>query len=334
MARPVSDKEISKANSFSDALNAPSNVKGKVDGDTYPVFVVGAWKFTHALSAHNQTYNDQQFLKLAWSRLKENGNNSLASNNLAHFLAGTGTPVNLSLKKLFVEDQGVASTFNKSVANQIYKTEMTYAATKRVTGETLHDFLNSNLRSFEDVLASKSVVDFKKDYGDTTKIPYHGHVAVDQSQFSNQSWMLGTGGLTILWSYLGVINTMGSRQFKVKAMCLKQYKWHPDEPRWSRLSHIAAENAKAPEPDRTLVGSAHGMYPTTLEPKSGSIALGPETIGQWKQQWTPQGLMRETIYNPAKEFKLIFKPVDCIVPAYIPTSKVVLMGEPLEKVMR
>jgi hypothetical protein len=330
MARPVSDKEISEANSLRDALNAPSNVQGKVDGPAYPVLVWGAWNYTHALSAHNQTYNDQEFLKKAWSQLREKGNDTLASNNLAHFLAGTGTPINLSLKKLFVEDQGVTSTFNKSVANQIYKAEMTYRATKRVTGETLNDYLNSNLRSFEDVLASKSVVDFKKDYGDKTKIPYHGHVAVDQGQFSNDGWMLGTGGLTILWSYLGVINTMGSRQFKVRAMCLKQYKWHPHEPRWSRLNHIAAENAKAPEPDKILVQSAHGIYPSTLDPRHGSVTRGSETIGQWTQQWTSQGLARETIFNPAKEFKLVFKPIDCIVPAYTPTSKVVMMGEPFE----
>ncbi|MBB3948243.1 hypothetical protein GGQ73_004219 [Rhizobium skierniewicense] len=326
MTRPVSDQEIAKANSLYDAITQPSNVTGKLDGDAYPVLMWGAWNWTHALSTHNQTYNDQQFLAKAWSQLKENNRDTLASSNLAHFLGGTGTPVNLSLRKLFVEDQKFASAFNKSVANQIYKAEMTYKATKRGAGETLNDFLNANLRSFEDVLASKSVVDFKKDYGDKTNIPYHGHVAVDQGQFGNEGWMLGTGGLTILWRYLDVINTMGSRQFKVLAMCLKQYKWHPYERRWSRLSHIAAENAKAPQPDRSLVQSAHGIYPSTLQPKSGNIALGSETIGQWKQQWTSQGLVQDTIYNPAKEFKLVFKPVEWIVPAYVPTSKVAFMG--------
>lgn len=310
MERPVSDENIREANSL-----AYSRLS-----------VWAAWNWTHTASIHNNSYQDQDFLSYAWRFLKTTtGQDTLASKNLAHFLSGTGTSKTMSLNQLFQQDGGVTKEFNSMVGAQIYRTEMVYKALKRKDDISLEGFLKSNLRQYADH-PHNSPIDFKKDYGPSPG-PYDGHVEVDQEKFSNDNWKNATGGLSILWSYLGSDGTGAYKQHRVSAFCLKRYKWHPKEWRTTKLVHIAAENSKVPSVDTfsrsaAMDASSMGARTGLVMPKSGEIKLGSETIGHWKDD----GLTRKTIYNPAKEFLLIFLPVERVIPVYVPTSKVVVIG--------
>ncbi len=313
MARPVSDKEIDDANS---PLWATLHAAAELSPG--PLLQFGAWNLTHAASSHNATYNDQEFLRLAWKRLRDSGADTLGSDNLAHFLGGSGTPKTLSLAKLFQEDQGTTKAFNEVVSKQISNGEQAYRGlsdAKRASLGSIDDFLKANLRAFLEV-RWPDAIDLMKDYG-PTNFPFHGFVEIPQGAFLNKKWRMGTGGLTVFWLYAGATNTGGSRQHRVVAWCLKQYKWHPKEERWSQLSHMAAENAKAPMVDTFKLQLPHnpaGKYP---------IKLGSETIGQSISYESPVGSgqhYHQVTYNAAKEFKLIFPPVERVVPAYAPTS--------------
>ncbi|XUY27785.1 hypothetical protein RMR21_005355 [Agrobacterium sp. rho-8.1] len=310
MARPVSDEEISGAN---------SGFRSRFD-------VWASWNLTHTASIHNQTYQDQEFLRLAWYSLKTlGGQDTLASKNLAHFLSGTGTSKNLPLNQLFQQDGGVTKEFNSRVGAQIYRAESVYKMLKRKDDISLEDFLKSNLRQYADP-PQNSPVDFKKDYGPSPG-PYDGHVEVKQTMFANNDWKNTTGGLSLLWIYLGSSGTGVYKQHRVSAFCLKRYKWHPQERRDTQLLHIASENAKAPSTDTftrsaAMDASSMGARTGVVIPKNGEIKLGSETIGHWKDE----GLVRQTTYNPAREYLLIFPPVERIVPVFVPTSKTIMIG--------
>ncbi len=317
MVRPISDKEIEEASNFSRAKEEMKKNADKYGYDPVGLFGVwSAWRLTHA-HAHNQTYEDQEFLANAWFYLKHKSDNSVAADNLAHFLSGTGTSKRLSLTQLFQEDGKLSKKFSLEVGKQIHRGESAYKV-KGSAELSLEEFLKANLRQYADA-PHNSPVDFRKDYGPSPG-PYDGHVELDQPDFSNNTWRLATGGLSVLWTYLGATRTSGHKQHRVFAWCFKRYKWHPHEARFSRLVHIAAENAKVPAIDTSLGASqssgvpGYAGYLASPSPGSGSIRLGSETIGQWKDD----GHTRQTIYNPAKEFLLIFPPVERVVPVYIP----------------
>ncbi|NTJ42631.1 hypothetical protein G6L28_08480 [Agrobacterium larrymoorei] len=300
MTRPVGDNEIAEA------LNAPQT----------PVEIWGAWKLTHATSTHNQTYQDQQFLRIAWEQLRSEGRETAASDNLAHFLSGRGTPKTYSLNKLFNDDKGFSKRFNYVVGKQIYNAENAYRRLNPSSGQTLEGFLRAKLREYDGDF--HNISDLRADYGPPT-FRYDGHVDILQPYFANQSWKNTTGGLTVFWIYAGSTRTSVHIQHRVIAWCLKQYKWHPHEPRFSRLAHIAGENAKAPEPDISPRTNVYLGSPTIYQPlkaESGAIRLGSHTIGQWSEE----GMTRTTTYNPAREFKLVFEPVERIVPVYAPAG--------------
>ncbi|NTF07138.1 hypothetical protein G6L37_13375 [Agrobacterium rubi] len=308
--RPVGDEEINAANSPLRASFGP--------------WVT--WNVTHTASSHNQTYQDQEFLRRAWGYLTSlSGRNTLASDNFAHFLSGTGTSKRLNLNQLFQQDGGVTNEFNSRVASQIQRAETAYKMLKQSSGLSLEDFLKRNLRQYADK-PRNNPADFVKDYGQSPG-PYDGHVEVDQGAFLNDNWKNATGGLSILWIYLGTSRTNSGTQHRVSAFCLKRYKWHPFEWRPTQLVHIAAENAKTPsvnisKSEEVTIGhqwggplGSVGAVGMPKPPTSGPIELGSTIIGHWKDD----GKTTQTIYNPAKEYLLIFPPVDRIVPAYVPT---------------
>ena len=309
--RPVGDDEINAANSGKRAWFGPW----------------AAWNVTHTASSHNQTYQDQEFLRIAWEHLTTlRGRSTLASDNLAHYLSGAGTSKRLNLNQLFQQDGGVTKEFNARVASQIQRAETAYKTLKSSPDQSLEDFLKRNLQQYADKPRNDSG-DFVKDYGRSPG-PYDGHVEIDQGAFLNDNWKNATGGLSILWIYLGTSRTNGSRQHRVSAFCLKRYKWHPFERRGTQLVHIAAENAKVPSVDVSKssgetsghqwggplgsVGAVGMPAPATSAP----IKLGSTVIGHWKKD----GGTVQTIYNPAREYLLIFPPVDRVVPAYAPTK--------------
>lgn len=302
MPRPVSDQEINAA------LDAPDTMTGtKV-----------LWWASHANASHNQTYGDQEFLGYAWYFLGKSSKNSLPQENLAHFLSGTGTSKRLPLNKVLDEDQGLRKEFNLKVGAHIDRTERAYRRLNPQPPISREEYLKRNLRN-DDYSYDNYLVDFQKDYGRNPG-PFDGHVQLDQKKFTNNTWRQALGGLTVLWNYAGPTMTSGYKQHRVIAWCLKRYKWHPKEARMSRLVHIAAENAKVPSIDISLGGEASGNpgyagFRVVPSPGSGPIKLGSETIGQWKDD----GKTRQTIYNPAKEFMIIFAPVERIVPVYVRT---------------
>ncbi|WP_337267539.1 hypothetical protein [Oryzifoliimicrobium ureilyticus] len=320
MPRPISDEEIKKATSPVNILDAAT--EGTAKDQT---LVIAAWDIKHnlTLQGHNETFKDQAFLRTAWEHLTKNGHDTLASNMLAHFLGGTGKEIRFSLKQLFAQDQGVVKKFNAIVGAQIYKAEQEGRRKGLTSQRELDDFLKANLKNFDGKMPNP--MDLRKDYGPLT-FPYSGHVQIEQGDFHNAGWKNATGALTLFWIYAGRTTTSGYRQYRVFAWCLKQYKWHPFENRFTRLVHIAAENAKSPEMDRYSLPP----LPSAAKPSAGMIKLGPETIGRWRTQEAPSGsgrLEQQTTFNPAREFKIIFEPGECIVPVYVPQSA---SGSPLK----
>lgn len=302
--RPVSDAVIDEANSGVYAGFKPWAV----------------WNATHTASSHNQTYQDQEFLRWAWRFLRSLGRDTLASNNLAHFLGGSGTSKRVSLNKLFQEDQGVRNHFNTLAGAQINRAEREYQRMESKGGVSLEAYLKANMKRHDYEFTGNNI-DFRKDYGQNPG-DFDGHVEVLQPKFTNEAWKNATGGLTFLWKYVGSTLTSDFPQHRVIVWCLKRYKWHPFEHRPTQLVHIAAENAKAPSTDTSqtsmsaaMAASNMGARTGVVAPKqSGPIKLGPEVIGHWQEE----GSTRQTVYNPAKEFMLIFEPVERIVPAYVP----------------
>lgn len=163
------------------------------------------------LTGHNETWSDLQIMTLAKEKKMRRGGR--AEHYLDHYLQGSGTPMQFSVRTLLDEDPGVRGR----VFREINAAVLAAAAKK---------------------LASASL---------------SGIVAVGQPNFQNIDWQYATGALNIQWQCAGEEVRNGAVVLIVDVWCRNLYRWHPGAGRVTDCVHRAAANLQNPQPETRLV---------------------------------------------------------------------------------